>query len=848
MSVRDGIEEFFRASENPILFAGAGVGARAGLPIWAEYLDNIADEVIAHDPICGQLMKKYVKEGHLTKAVSVMMISPDIREGEKYTFIAAPLKTYDSNLLVPLVKLPFQAIVTTNFEKSLHDAFAKVHGKSALEFNLDDEGGLAAAAYEDDAFIARIHGRVELPKTMLLAEEHFAKLINVDAYVSFLEHIFTRRQVLFVGFSFLDPAIRHVFRVIDRKFGGMTNGRHVALLPANATDDFIAGLARLNVKRVTYDPSAGHSALWEGIEMVKLSAAAATTKGVSVDPLSRAHKYLAACFVRTHLKGGTVSLRTTVVEGMVSKLIQDSGDAGATVADLLKKLSTELKTPEAGLEPYIKTAVSALAKEGICRVDEIEAIRWSGGEHQGDDLKAAIDSLVAQAAHRFVVREGGTDTPEVRSVLAEFFIELTIKRGWDLGAAFAAGRQVEELDIAPLFADVARSLPERISKSLSAACQNLLMSPDSRSAHALATLGRTSFALDLVLQTPRDALFHSIVLPEKIYLDTNVLLPAFTRGHPFHDVYKTSIDRLIAAAKQANSNVEVLVFDGFLNEIVSHRRLAIDELERWGGEDEAAAMALYYGAGNVNIFVGAFARLRLNQPDLTFTDFLRQGAPYETEKQLGDWLTMRGVRIARDAGATGEGSIYGGIYHHMEVLFADQLERQDRTAKTLAHDAVQLSLLDRDLSDDIRAIFVSADRRLRESLRGSRFAYLGNAMISSVGLAQMIDLMIGNPSEAGSMTRLMWGARITSATGAVRSYLIDRALDEYDEAIAMQIGQLVDGIAEDAARQAEQQGIDLLGDRASEKTMRFLGTFEDRFYEGMRETIEMRRRQEREGD
>src|SRR5262249_25229523 len=155
------------------------------------------------------------------------------------------------------------------------------------------------------------------------------------------------------------------------------------------------------------------------------------------------------------------------------------------------------------------------------------------------------------------------------------------------------------------------------------------------------------------------------------------------------------------------------------------------------------------------------------------------------------------------------------VYHHMEVLFAEQLQRQDRTIKTISHDAVQMSLVDRDLNEDVRAVLVSADRKLREGLRASKFAYLGNAMINSVGLAQMIDLMVGNPSEAGSMSRLLWGARVSTATEAVRGFLIDRALEEYDEAVAMQIGELVEEIAEDAAMQADRQGIDLVGDKTS---------------------------------
>ena len=512
--MREAIENFFRESANPVLFAGAGVAAKAGLPTWGIYLSQVAELVRSEDPYIANGMHTFIQEGEFARAVSQFNLSTKIREGDKLKYLATPLRTHNGAALVSLAKLPFRACVTTNFDKAFHDSYAIASKQSALEFNLDDEKSLRAAAYEEQYFIARIHGRVEVPQTMVLAAEDYRDLLNNESYLSLLEHIFTRRQVLFVGFSFLDPAIRHVFRAIEKKIGSAHHGRHVALFTADAKEDFVKSLERHNVKRITYDSSDNHRQLWDAIAAVKVGSEIIERVQVPVssEPLALARKYLASCYARTTLKGGYAPLRGTIVEGMVVHLIKNAGRTGLARADLDHKLAMELKVTHEDITSTINHALDALVRESICKRISVEGPEryLYCGEGEDDGLDSAIAKLVKSATSRFVVREGGTDTSDVRAVLSAFFRGIVIQRGWDLGAAFAAGRGVEDLNIDRLMWSEGRMLAPKVVEGLIASCNNLFMRPDAESAKALSTLGRASFALELVLQSPRDTLFHSI--------------------------------------------------------------------------------------------------------------------------------------------------------------------------------------------------------------------------------------------------------------------------------------------------------------------------------------------------
>jgi hypothetical protein len=118
-------------------------------------------------------------------AASIYKTCRRIPDGERLSRMAAPFRHAASqvplDLLETLVALPVSGIVTTNYDRSLHDAYAKYQGSSALPLELSDST-LRNAALITEFFIARIHGRAELPQSMILDHSDYALLANNKDY------------------------------------------------------------------------------------------------------------------------------------------------------------------------------------------------------------------------------------------------------------------------------------------------------------------------------------------------------------------------------------------------------------------------------------------------------------------------------------------------------------------------------------------------------------------------------------------------------------------------------------------------------------------------------------------
>ncbi|MBK7011626.1 MAG: hypothetical protein IPH43_02240 [Xanthomonadales bacterium] len=84
-------------------------------------------------------------------------------------------------------------------------------------------------------------------------------------------------------------------------------------------------------------------------------------------------------------------------------------------------------------------------------------------------------------------------------------------------------------------------------------------------------------------------------------------MPSIVPGHPHMETFRETIKSLRKAGKNSGLELKICVIDGFLNEIISHRQLAIDQMREQQGEGAlwAEREAQLYGTANVNAFVGA---------------------------------------------------------------------------------------------------------------------------------------------------------------------------------------------------------------------------------------------------
>lgn len=842
-TVSDALRTFFTDADYPLIFTGAGVSARAKLPTWKQLIEQLAEGIRASDPLTTQVMYERIRDADYTLAVDYFNMSPKMLSGDKHKLLHDIFSKFDVGPILPIAKLPVRGCLTTNFDRSIFDAFAKEGGQTPRDYKYGDIS-FKQAQWDDNFFVARIHGSIEMPSSMVLSEAQFKALLADDTYADLLRMCFTQRNVLFLGFSFYDPAVRHVFEELDRRFGSASPGRHLALLPSDASSEFIQKAARLNIKVVQYGSADNHGALWSGINKFteKMRVAAAPLSASKTTPFDFTKRYLAACYARAKSLGTSIALRESVLEGIVSAMLQEIAPKAIGRKTLLEKIRVALGIRGHEVEAILDNAIRSLIDAGLCRKLKAEGgrgfnIAWIGETAEFGSLDSAIGVLTNSVKNRAYLQEGWRTGPEVKDTMTAFFNQLIRRRGWDLGAAFAARRPPEAVAIDSLLKQCAVGLSAFDLERLGRVCESMLQHPSEEEAVVLNELGRVSFALEMAFQSPRSVLLHKTILPRLLYFDASVLLPALVKGHPFSHIYLDAITRLKNAASAAAIQLKIKVCSVYLNEIISHRKNAEDYSDQFGDDFPTVARsdALYHGATNVNVYVGAYANWINRNEAISFKEFLSRVAPYTTESQLKRWLTSQGFEIFGGF----KGPQYPAFYAHLERGYANSLAR-GKGPILIEHDAIQLSILDVDLLKGEKVLFVTADRKLQSVTAESKFSAVADMMISHVGLIQFIELLLGGMDDGAALTELLWNARVSDRAQSVRSYFTNLALQQYDEGMAMAMPSIIEKFTDAATAELNRVGADLDAEDPKKRAnaFRVLGSLEKNYLDGMREAVE----------
>jgi hypothetical protein len=616
----------------------------------------------------------------LTKAADLWALVDEVPLGDRLSTLTTVLSGYDQLPLKDIATLPFRSCLTTNFDRSILDAFAVARGAAPRDYRLGDKT-LAEAVWEKQFFVARVHGCVESPSEIVLSGAQFDRLLQGDVYVDLLTRTFTNKAVLFLGFSFYDPAIRHVLELIDKKFGPSPPGRHTALIP-RGFNEFLQKAHRLNIDVVEYEPADRHAALWEGIaeaaSALKKVKATSTTVANPPSLLRPMKKYLAACFARAQVASSAVSLSEIVLEGVVSAVVQAVAPKGIPFHEIREAIRQSIGLRGDDVDEPALGALKSLIEAKLIRRQRSKGEKgykysWIGAVEPGGGLGAAIDKLVVSVLDRAYVQEGWRPKDAaVKDVIRDFMINAVQHRGWDLGAAFAAGRPPDGVDVLQILAESGAARlsaldRERIVRTL----DSMFLRPTADEAELLGELGRVSFALELAFQAPKSTLFHRATLPKRVYLDTNVIMPAIIEGHPNQRLYNTAIRRLKEASAAAGAPCQFVVFHGYLNEVVSHRRAALDAATKADGEFDVAARGdvMFHGAANVNVFTGAYIRHLDAGGTPGFSEFVNRVAPYKTEAELGRSLTAQGFVVINQI----KDPLYASLYAMLERANAKKL-------------------------------------------------------------------------------------------------------------------------------------------------------------------------------
>ena len=259
---------------------------------------------------------------------------------------------------------------------------------------------------------------------------------------------------------------------------------------------------------------------------------------------------------------------------------------------------------------------------------------------------------------------------------------------------------------------------------------------------------------------------------------------------------------------------------------------------------------LLFGADGTNVFTGAYASwVGRKKEKISFKEFLAEVAPYSNENGLSRHLDQQGVKtIDYSFKDPVENQRYNLMKSELREAYENLVEerpyRMEKSKPTILidHEAAQLTRLILDTELGRSPIFVTADKTLMSLCKGPNLGKCTNSIISHLGFVQLIDLVLGLDTDRKTLSRLVWGIGYTNEETSIRNYLIDLALQSYDDAMTRAMWEVVDDISKKTSVKAKEDKINLLSKDVNEKARvaAFFDRVEEGFFANMADVIRKR--------
>jgi hypothetical protein len=272
-------------SGNCYLFAGSGLGAQAGLPVWREFLKTAVEWCVDNrvlKPRQGIALSGQLLDGPLEGVAEIIAEAIDSRCGEFRRLMDRNHRLNRAELSrshLALGRTPFTGAITSNPDDGLELMFADRRGPV---FTVEDSAALKRAVHRKEFFILKNYGTLSRPETVKIGVTEYGRALqcNYDFHDA-MNEAFNKRTILFVGVSLEGLAMDLRNIVFERS----APEQHYALVPVKGKDWKKAALGleeRWGIKVLPYDVSGPGHPEFERFacalaETANLRATAATT-------------------------------------------------------------------------------------------------------------------------------------------------------------------------------------------------------------------------------------------------------------------------------------------------------------------------------------------------------------------------------------------------------------------------------------------------------------------------------------------------------------------------------------------------------------------------------------------
>jgi hypothetical protein len=152
-------------------------------------------------------------------------------------------------------RLPFERVVTTNFDFLLEQAYARI---SKYCIPLVSEDQLAIGDSQAGVRLLKLHGDLHHPNRLVVTEEDYdAFLVNLPLLATHLSSLLIDHTAFFIGYSLDDPDFRQIWHVVKERLGTLRRPAYV--LQIGAAPHTVARYERRGVKVINLPKIANRS-------------------------------------------------------------------------------------------------------------------------------------------------------------------------------------------------------------------------------------------------------------------------------------------------------------------------------------------------------------------------------------------------------------------------------------------------------------------------------------------------------------------------------------------------------------------------------------------------------------
>ena len=228
--------------EKCILFVGSGLSAKIerknkkNLPLWGAFLRELLEWAKSKNAMFWNgpdEIEEIIKKGNYLLAAQELQECITLGEFSEFlNSIFRDINVRPSKTHKEIFKIPFRAILTTNYDNLLEGAYALTHnGQVPIKFIQEDLKTISSPLRNEDFFIFKIHGDIDRPESIILGSKSYNQILfRTPEYLHFLETLFTTHTVLFVGFSGDDTDYNFITNRLSTIYSRTLN-KHYILVP-----------------------------------------------------------------------------------------------------------------------------------------------------------------------------------------------------------------------------------------------------------------------------------------------------------------------------------------------------------------------------------------------------------------------------------------------------------------------------------------------------------------------------------------------------------------------------------------------------------------------------------------